>query len=486
MKHIGMSYNSRLLISDVVVVILVTFLAQVLRFGLFGSSQTEINRLNSLSGTYSIASVIIVIIWLMSLSYFGTRKNELIGAGSEEYRRVVRATLGVFGLVAVISYLFDLQLARGYVLVAFPLGLFSLVFSRWLWRQWLIKKRANGDFLTPAVIVGSIKSADEVAIQLNKGTEAGFQVIGCFLSGSVPPESESQQILLPQSHLPILGGIKDAISQMRKLEVSTLIVANSDHLGPVDVRTLSWELLPGQESLILAPSLLDVAGPRLHMQPVANLSLIRVETPSFSGGKRVMKRVFDLLTSFVLLVIFSPIFLITAIAIKRDSVGPVFFTQTRVGLNGRPFKMIKFRTMSATAEKDLEALKQTSVERTAGNHILFKIKEDPRITKIGKILRKYSFDELPQLVNVLTGKMSLVGPRPPLASEVAQYGDHVMRKFFMKPGITGQWQVRGRSDLSWDESVREDLSYVENWSLYLDIFIILKTLKAVLSANGAY
>lgn len=486
MKSCEKNYSTRLLISDVVVVIVVTFLAQALRFGLVGSSQTEINRLSSLTGTYSLASAIIVITWLLSLSFFGSRKIELTGAGSEEYRRVVRATLGVFGLVAVISYLFDLQLARGYVLVAFPLGLFALLFSRWLWRQWLIKKRADGDFLTSAVIVGSIKSADEVAVQLRKGTEAGFQVIGCFLSGSVPPESESQQILLPQSKLPILGGIKDAVSQMRGLGASTLIIANSDHLSPVNVRSLSWELIPGQESLILAPSLLDVAGPRLHMYPVANLSLIRVETPSFSGGRRVLKRAFDLLASIVLLVLLSPVFLITAIAIKRDTAGPVFFSQTRVGLNGKPFTMIKFRTMSTTAEQDLEALKQTSVERTAGNHILFKIKDDPRVTKVGKTLRKYSIDELPQLVNVLVGNMSLVGPRPPLASEVAVYDDHVMRKFFMKPGITGQWQVSGRSDLSWDESVRADLIYVENWSFVNDAVILFKTCKVAINGRGAY
>ncbi len=486
MKVWEYKYSIRLMLTDFVVISLVTTTAQLLRFGANSPSIIEGKALQALAFNYTLTSATIVIFWMAALSLFNSRKREILGAGSEEYRRVVRATFALFAVVAIISYLGNLQIARGYVLIAMPLGLVFLLFSRWAWRQWLIRTRSQGSFLTPAVVIGSINSADEVSLQLAHNSEAGFQVLGCFLNGSLPPSSQSQQILLPKSNLPILGGFDNAIKVMREIGANTIIVANSDHLSPRDVRSLSWELIPGQENLVLAPSLLDVSGPRLHMYPVANMPLIRVETPNFSGGRRVLKRIFDLLASLLLLILFSPIFAIIAIAIKRDSAGPIFFTQERVGLHGKTFKMIKFRTMSASAESELKALQNTSVVRDAGNHILFKIKDDPRITPIGKTLRKYSLDELPQLINVLKDNMSLVGPRPPLPSEVALYDDHVMRKFFMKPGITGQWQVSGRSDLNWDDSVRADLMYVENWSFVNDLLILWKTTRAVVKSSGAY
>lgn len=486
MKVWEYKYSIRLMLTDFVAISLVTTTAQLLRFGANSPSIIEGKALRDLAFNYTLTSATIIIFWMAALSLFNSRKREILGAGSEEYRRVVRATFALFAVVAIISYLGNLQIARGYVLIAMPLGLVFLLFSRWAWRQWLIRTRSQGSFLTPAVIIGSINSADEVSLQLAHNSEAGFKVLGCFLNGSLPPSSQSQQILLPKSNLPILGGFDNAIKVMREIGANTIIVANSDHLSPRDVRSLSWELIPGQENLVLAPSLLDVSGPRLHMYPVADMPLIRVETPNFSGGRRVLKRTFDLLASLLLLILFSPIFAIIAIAIKRDSAGPIFFTQERVGLHGKTFKMIKFRTMSASAESELKALQNTSVVRDAGNHILFKIKDDPRITPIGKTLRKYSLDELPQLINVLKDNMSLVGPRPPLPSEVALYDDHVMRKFFMKPGITGQWQVSGRSDLNWDDSVRADLMYVENWSFVNDLLILWKTTRAVVKSSGAY
>lgn len=486
MKVWESKYSSCLFFTDLIVVLLVTVAAQILRFGANSPVVMGGKALRELALNYTVTSVIIVISWMAALSLLNTRKREILGAGSEEYRRVVRATFALFAVVAIISYLGNLQIARGYVLIAMPLGLTALLFTRWAWRQWLIKTRSKGSFLTPAVVIGSINSADEVALQLIKHTEAGYQVLGCFLNGSLPPSSESQQILLPKSNVPILGGFDNSIRVMREIGANTIIVANSDHLSPRDVRSLSWELIPSQENLVLAPSLLDVSGPRLHMYPVANLPLIRVETPNFSGGRRVLKRTFDLLASLILLILFSPVFAVVAIAIKRDSPGPVFFTQERVGLQGKTFKMIKFRTMNPTAESELMALQNTSIERGAGNHILFKIKDDPRITHVGKTLRKYSLDELPQLINVLKDNMSLVGPRPPLPSEVALYDDHVLRKFFMKPGITGQWQVSGRSNLNWDDSVRADLMYVENWSFVNDLVILWKTTRAVLRGDGAY
>jgi exopolysaccharide biosynthesis polyprenyl glycosylphosphotransferase len=249
------------------------------------------------------------------------------------------------------------------------------------------------------------------------------------------------------------------------------------------VKRLSWGLTPGAEHLVVAPSLIDVGGPRIRTRPVASLPLIHVETPRFEGRKLFAKRTFDLLASATLLLLLSPVLIAVAIAVKLSSPGPVFFAQERVGIKGKLFKMLKFRSMVVDAEQRLADLQ---AQRDAGNSVMFKMKDDPRVTPIGRVLRRYSLDELPQLINVLLGSMSLVGPRPPLPREVEAYDQHVNRRFLVKPGVTGLWQVSGRSSLPWEETVRLDLYYVENWSLTGDIVILWRTLRAVARRDGAY
>jgi len=234
--------------------------------------------------------------------------------------------------------------------------------------------------------------------------------------------------------------------------------------------------------MIMAPALTDVAGPRIHTQPVAGLPLIHVSTPNLATGQRVIKRVFDLMGASTLLIALFPLLAIIAITVRLDSPGNIIFKQIRVGAKGQHFEMLKFRSMVSNAEDQLESLKEGS----EGNGVLFKLKADPRVTRAGKTLRRYSLDELPQLLNVINGTMSLVGPRPPLPTEVEQYQSHVHRRLMVRPGLTGLWQVSGRSLLSWDDSVRLDLYYVENWSLSGDIVILLKTVRAVLARHGAY
>jgi exopolysaccharide biosynthesis polyprenyl glycosylphosphotransferase len=202
----------------------------------------------------------------------------------------------------------------------------------------------------------------------------------------------------------------------------------------------------------------------------------------FSGRKYAAKRAFDLVVASLALVLLSPVFLVIAMLVRRDSPGPAIYAQERVGLNGERFRMLKFRSMVVDAEVQLPTL----LDRTDGNGVLFKMRTDPRVTRIGAILRRYSLDELPQLVNVLKGDMSLVGPRPPLAVEVERYDDWALRRLLVRPGITGLWQTQGRSDLSWDDSVRLDLYYVENWSLTGDVIILYRTARAVMQAQGAY
>ncbi|KMO84413.1 putative sugar transferase EpsL [Mycolicibacterium chubuense] len=219
------------------------------------------------------------------------------------------------------------------------------------------------------------------------------------------------------------------------------------------------------------------------MRPVAGLPLIHVEKPQYHGAKRFQKRLFDIMFSSSVLLVGLPVLGIVALAVKLTSRGPVFYKQERIGLDGQPFQMIKFRTMVDGADKlvgNLAALNESD------GGVLFKIRQDPRVTSVGRILRKYSIDELPQFINVLKRDMSVVGPRPPLASEVKTYDDYARRRLLVRPGITGLWQISGRSDLTWEDSVRLDLFYVENWSMISDLLIAIKTVKAILSHTGAY
>jgi exopolysaccharide biosynthesis polyprenyl glycosylphosphotransferase len=250
----------------------------------------------------------------------------------------------------------------------------------------------------------------------------------------------------------------------------------------VRLRQLAWELEKTGTDLCVAPALLDVAGPRTTIRPTAGLTLLHVDHPQLSGPRQVMKDLVDRVAAGVALLLLSPLMLVLAICVRLSDRGPALFKQTRVGKNGRSFKIYKFRTMVVDAERRLAELR----EMNEFDGVLFKMRRDPRVTPVGARLRKWSLDELPQLFNVLLGEMSLVGPRPPLPDEAALYADHVRRRLVVKPGLTGLWQVSGRSDLTWEESVRLDLRYVENWSLALDLQILWKTVFVLIRGRGAY
>lgn len=284
---------------------------------------------------------------------------------------------------------------------------------------------------------------------------------------------------LADTGVPVLGDIDDVISALGTTRADTLVITGSDDLPPEKIKEISWNLEAGRQHLVIAPGIADVTGPRIHTRPVAGLPLVHVETPRFSAGQLFAKRLTDLVLSIIGVVIVSPALLVLVLLVRFSSPGPVIFRQTRIGYRGREFTMLKFRTMVDGADEMIGKLE--SRERDLGNEVLFKLRDDPRVTRVGRGMRRYSLDELPQLFNVIGGSMSLVGPRPPLPREVEQYADHVHRRFLMKPGITGLWQVSGRSTLSWEESVRLDLSYVENWSLAGDLAILLKTAKAAVA-----
>jgi len=279
-----------------------------------------------------------------------------------------------------------------------------------------------------------------------------------------------------------MGTVGAVPSAMTAVKADTVAITSTDELPPDKVKEISWGLEAGRQHLVLAPSIIDIAGPRLHTRPVAGLPLIHVETPRFTRGQLFVKRTFDIIGASILIVLLSPVLLVVTIAVSWTSIGPLLYKQERIGRNGQPFKMLKFRSMRVGADKELKALLEA---QGTSEKPLFKIKDDPRITPVGRVIRKYSLDELPQLFNVLGGSMSLVGPRPQIAAEVALYTDAARRRLLARPGLTGLWQVSGRSSLDWEDAVRLDLYYVENWSLVSDLAILMKTAKAVAAPGGS-
>lgn len=471
------AYVRRLLITDFLVIAVSVYVSQFIRFSTTG-------RMLVVQGSgdfavelnYSLVSAVLVLGWFLSLTLFASRQRAAIGSGATEYKRVADATIRIFGVLAVVAFLSHSEIARGYLFVAFPLGLGMLLLSRWLWRNWLARRRREfGSYSYRAVLMGERAKSVHVAEQIIRDGGAGLVIVG-----AVTERGRTDKPLV--AGIPVLGDYGSLSRVLADAQADTVVFTGADTIDPRGMRELGWQLEASSTNLIVAPALTDVAGPRIHARPVAGLPLIQVDYPKFEGIKYAAKRAFDIVMSLIALIVLSPLFLVIAMLVRRDSPGPAFFTQERVGLNGRRFRMVKFRTMVMDAEQHLASLRQFS----DGNGMLFKMKADPRVTAVGAVLRRNSLDELPQLLNVLRGDMSLVGPRPPLACEVEQYDHWARRRLLVKPGITGLWQTRGRSDLSWDDSVRFDLYYVENWSLTGDIIILYRTLNAVIQARGAY
>jgi exopolysaccharide biosynthesis polyprenyl glycosylphosphotransferase len=472
------AYAARLAVTDLLALVWVVFGVQIAWFGFDSSNVAFRGNLNDLAVSYTVISVILVVAWTTMLTLYGTRGYRVVGTGTAEYKLIADASLRLFGLVAIVAFLFHIDFARGYILIAFPLGVAVLLFSRWLWRQWLNVQRLHGWYSSKVLLVGSRASVQQLAHELARQPMSGYWVVGACAPG------EEIAGHLPGTGIPVYGNLDSVQSALGLSGADTVVITSSDELPPDRVRELSWSLEPGRQHLVVAPSLMDIGGPRIHTRPVAGLPLIHVETPRYEGSVLFTKRAFDLCASAVMIVILSPFLGAIALIVGLSSSGPVLFKQDRVGLNGKKFKMLKFRSMVIDAEARLKQLQD--VDRAAGNSVLFKMKHDPRVTRVGQFLRRYSLDELPQLFNVFGGSMSLVGPRPPLQREVDQYEHHVHRRFLVKPGITGLWQVSGRSNLSWEDTVRLDLYYVENWSITGDLIILWRTARAVVASDGAY
>jgi exopolysaccharide biosynthesis polyprenyl glycosylphosphotransferase len=455
----------RIAITDLLVIIWAVLGAQTIRFGSAATASPDLR--------YVAFTLILVATWVLMLHLLGAYDHRLLGHGPEEYKVVTRASFQLFAVLAIVSYLLRLEVARGFVAIAMPAGMIGLLASRWLWRKWLTLHRKQGLLSTAVLVVGDREHLVPLIRSLESVPGAGYRVVAACCSDA--GEDHLGQV-------PVLGDESQAAEIAERTEATTVMCTASRSLSSGGLRRLGWALEGQDVDLVVAPGLTEVAGPRVLTRPVAGLSLLHVEAPVFAGPQLVIKTMLDRIAAAALLILLSPLFAVVALLIRRDRQGSVFFRQERVGKGGETFPMLKFRTMVIGAEEMLPSL----LDRSDGKGPLFKLREDPRITPVGSKLRRYSIDELPQLVNVLRGQMSLVGPRPPLSSEVEEYENDVRRRLLVKPGMTGLWQINGRSDLSWDESVRFDLYYVENWSVMSDLMILWRTGRAVLRSSGAY
>ena len=469
----GRHFRRNLVATDTAIVVLATAACLLGRFGL---SAAEVDVVG-VSVQYVTVATLVGILWLVMLANYRTRNVRVLGMGFAEYKSVVNASVLTFGILGILFLVFQVQIARGFFIVALPVGLGALLLDRWLWRRWLNHKRLAGHYLSRAIVVGDTDDVNYVVSQVDKKSGAAYRIVGVSI-----PEGQHLTATFAKSVVPVISRLEDVADAMRAIGADAVIVAGKPGGSSNFIRDLGWELEGTGAELVVAASLTNVAGPRIHFRPVEGLPLMHVELPQFEGGKHLLKRVVDVALSGLALLVLTPVFAIVAVAIRRDSSGPVLFRQDRVGRNGQTFRMLKFRSMVQTAETDLAALK----ENNEGSGLLFKMKNDPRVTRVGQVLRKFSLDELPQFWNVFVGHMSLVGPRPPLESEVQGYERHVHRRLYIKPGLTGMWQVNGRSDLSWEESVRLDLYYVENWSLTGDLIILWRTFRVLTHPVGAY
>ncbi|MER7275289.1 sugar transferase [Dactylosporangium sp. NPDC000244] len=421
---------------------------------------------------YVLLSVLLPIAFTASLAANRAYEKRYLFVGTDEYQRVLRAGLALTAATVFVAYTTETRIARVWFFVALPLVTFGCLLARFLLRQLLHRARKRrGACMRRVVVVGHELAVEAMARQLRRERYHGLKVVGACLPG----DGEVADV-------PILGRFDEVAGAVRRARADTVLVLSCPELDGHALRRLAWHLERDDIDLIVASTLIDVAGSRTTIRPVDGLPMLHVEHPTLNGARRLVKALVDRAGAVALLVLASPLLAVLAIAVRMDSTGPVLFRQTRVGKDGHEFVIFKFRTMHIDAEARLAELRHLNEVDGA----LFKLRNDPRVTRVGRLLRKFSLDELPQLLNVIGGSMSLVGPRPPLPEEVAVYPDDARRRLAVRPGMTGLWQVSGRSDLSWDEAVRLDLQYVENWSLSLDLVILLRTLSAVTRGAGAY
>jgi exopolysaccharide biosynthesis polyprenyl glycosylphosphotransferase len=455
-------YLRQVALADLGCAVVGVFLAAQVRFG------------SNVTAMYLGLSLALPVLWIAALWLAGAYDVRFIGTGSDEYRKVLNAGVSLTAAVAIFSYTVNLELSRAYVVIALPSVTVFDLFARFAMRKRLHRQRMHGKCMHSVIAVGHELAVADLVTELGRDGYHGLNVMGACV---VRP-GECDELV----GVPVYGGLDDITAAVKAFGADTVAVTACPEMDGLRLRSLAWELEKTGTDLCVSPALLDVAGPRTTIRPTAGLTLLHVDHPQLAGFRLVMKDLFDRCAAAGALIMLAPVMAILAMTIWLHDRGPVLFTQVRIGKDGREFRIYKFRTMVVDAEKRQEEL----LASNDSDGVLFKLRKDPRVTALGARLRRWSMDELPQLFNVFLGNMSLVGPRPAVPDEVAKYADHVRRRLVVKPGLTGLWQVNGRSDLSWEESVRLDLRYVENWSFALDLQIMWKTISALARGSGAY
>ncbi len=457
-------------IGDVVTLALAVFLAMIGRQEL-----TFFNPASDVADYVSVAAGPLLLGWAAMLLAVGAYSRDIFGAGTEEYKLVLKASLLSAGLVGIGCFLTRFPLSRGFFVLAFVIGVPLLLTWRLVFRRSIQQTRKHGHLREGVIIAGNPRHIDELAAVLRRESWLGYTVLGALATPGQP-------LVETAAGIPVLGTTQDTMSAIESVDADVIIFADGAFASAHEMRRAMWELEGEAVRTIVVPSLTDVSSERLKVRPVAGLPLVHVDAPRTLHASHWAKRVFDVVGSASLLLLLSPLLLATAMWIKFHDGGRVVFRQTRIGRDGKPFDCLKFRSMVHNAEQ-LRTELETDHERSS---VLFKMVDDPRVTRPGRLIRRLSIDELPQLINVLLGQMSLVGPRPPLPHEAARYSSDMSRRLRVRPGLTGLWQVSGRSDLTWEETVRLDLYYVDNWSMVQDLNILARTVSAVLSSRGAY
>lgn len=413
-------------------------------------------------------------LWVVCMSVARAYEERILWTGSAELHRV---GIGA-GLAAVVvlgaGWLGLPDAVAPWALAALGLTTVLTVGSRSLVRARAQAANRAGAVRVRVLAVGPAADVEAVTARISRNTYHGWSVVDTLALDDVSDRPRG----LRHDH-----GPADVVARAAEARADVVLVCQGTSVADLhDLDRAQHDLEADGRELAIAPPLVEAVGPRVSVPTVCGLPIIRIANPELNGGRRVLKAVADRLVASVAVTLLLPFFAAVALAVRTTSRGPAFFTQKRVGLGGELFTMIKFRTMSVEAE----AHKQALLEANEGAGPLFKMKDDPRITRVGAVLRRTSLDELPQLFNILRGDMSFVGPRPALATEVAQYDDVERRRLLVQPGLTGLWQIHGRSDLPWAETRRLDVRYVENWSLGFDLSILTRTVGAVLRARGAY
>ncbi|SEJ41101.1 sugar transferase [Demequina mangrovi] len=474
-RRAGASLQRRIALTDVLVVALVMVISHGLRFGW----DPFVGWLGPAGPAPWWVTVAIAAMWILQLSWTRSRDIRFLGQGPEEYARVASAGWHTFAAVAIVGFFTQWTISRGYLLFALPLGTLVLFGYRAAWRAWLQEQRSVGRMRQRVVLAGPQRTVEQMIRRLRRDQkDHPYEIAGVCLSGG------SSGPLAPDiGAVAVLGAIGDAPDAAGEVDAEFILLAGTEEVSLPEARRLEFALEDTGVGLIVASSVADVAIPRVAVSQVAGLPLMHVDPPRFTGPTLMLKYAADKVGALVVLAVAGIPMIAIAIAVKATSPGPVLFRQRRVGMGHEPFEMLKFRSMYVDAEARKDEVMGAGDD---GNGVLTKRHDDPRVTRIGRVLRRYSLDELPQLFNVLLGDMSLVGPRPPLPAETEMWDEDVSRRQLVRPGMTGLWQVSGRSNLSWEESVRLDLHYTQNWTLALDAVIVLRTVRAVLAGRGAY